>query len=67
MTTPNPIVPCRLCGEPAAHIWYLPRGCVCAPDPVQALCHQHGVKAEDLAGKWIIVPNINALSERLPQ
>lgn len=39
---------CRFptCGEPAVAIWSTPNGCVCWPDPVQALCWQHGEKMQ---------------------
>jgi hypothetical protein len=39
------MIPCRFaekgCRSPAASILYVPQGCHCWPDPVQALCHQH--------------------------
>lgn len=40
-------VPCRFgCREPAAEIVYVPEGCICWPDPVQALCEQHLITLE---------------------
>lgn len=39
------MIPCRFaeigCASPAAEIVYVPAGCICWPDPVQALCEQH--------------------------
>ena len=42
---------CRFCDDLAVAVFDLPRGCACFPDDrVQALCMQHIVKANDLAG-----------------
>lgn len=45
-----PIIYCRLCATPAVDIYHMPGGCVCAADPVQALCAQHAAKASPLDG-----------------
>jgi hypothetical protein len=38
-------VPCRFgCREPAVAIVHYPKGCICWPDPVQALCLSHAIK-----------------------
>lgn len=38
-------VPCRHGGHThAVGIYYVPEGCNCFPDPVQALCQQHFIK-----------------------
>lgn len=34
------------CPSPAAAIVYAPGGCICWPDPVQALCEQHLITLE---------------------
>ena len=42
-------IPCRFfpaCSDPAEAIWYVPKGCICWADPIQALCGQHAYKAE---------------------
>lgn len=43
-------IPCRFaevgCQSPATAIYHVPKGCVCWPDPVQALCDQHQVTIE---------------------
>ena len=42
-------LPCRFgCHEPAVGLFWLPRGCVCYPDQIQALCAQHAISAEPL-------------------
>jgi hypothetical protein len=36
---------CRFgCDHPVAGLYFAPFGCICFPDPVQALCSQHAVK-----------------------
>jgi hypothetical protein len=46
---------CRFgCDNPIG-IFYLPEGCACWDDPVQALCLQHYSKAEPIAGMRCIV------------
>lgn len=50
-----PTIYCRLCDAEAVGIYHLPKGCVCAADPVQALCAQHACSAEPLAGMWPIL------------
>lgn len=50
MTEAPPIICCRLCSAPAVDIYHMPGGCVCAADPVQALCAQHAAKASPLDG-----------------
>lgn len=41
-------IPCRFgCDGPTTLFWF-PRGCVCYPDQVQALCKQHEITAEPL-------------------
>jgi hypothetical protein len=37
-------VKCRFGCEHPVGIFWIPEGCVCWPDPVQALCEQHFVK-----------------------
>jgi hypothetical protein len=43
-------IPCRFaergCKSPAIGLYYIPLGCLCWPDPVQALCAQHAEKVE---------------------
>lgn len=42
-------IPCRFhprCSDIATAIYYVPQGCICWDDPVQALCNQHAYKAE---------------------
>ena len=45
-----PKVPCRFaeggCQSPARAVYYVPQGCWCWPDPVQALCPQHALSVE---------------------
>jgi hypothetical protein len=37
---------CRFgCAHPIG-IYHIPKGCACWPDPVQALCAQHFIKAQ---------------------
>ncbi|MDN5849111.1 MAG: hypothetical protein L0H63_05655 [Nitrococcus sp.] len=50
-----PPIRCRLCTAPAVDIYHMPGGCVCAADPVQALCAQHATKATPLDGMWSIL------------
>lgn len=40
---------CRFerCPNPVWGLYSAPRGCACYPDPVQALCLQHAIKARD--------------------
>lgn len=44
------MIPCRFaeygCQSPAAGIFFVPEGCHCWPDPVQALCNQHTLTME---------------------
>ncbi len=37
---------CRFGCDDAIGIYHIPKGCHCWPDPVQALCIQHFIKAE---------------------
>src|SRR6185436_1375978 len=40
-------VPCKFgCKDDACGVFYAPAGCICWDDPVQALCAQHALKAE---------------------
>jgi hypothetical protein len=32
------------CSSPVVGIYHAPNGCLCFPDPVQALCGQHAIK-----------------------
>jgi len=32
------------CDHPVVGLYHAPDGCICFPDPVQALCNQHAVK-----------------------
>jgi len=51
-----PVIPCRFgCKDPAAVIVYLPEGCICWRDPVQALCQQHLVNMESTGPAFLIV------------
>lgn len=46
-TIPLENVRCRFgCDEPIYGVFHIPSGCVCWPDPVQALCWQHTEKAQ---------------------
>jgi hypothetical protein len=44
------LIACRFaatgCRSPAAEIVYVPEGCICWRDPVQALCEQHLITLE---------------------
>lgn len=35
-------------------LFFMPKGCVCWPDPVQALCRQHLIKAESTGSIEVI-------------
>ena len=49
-------IPCRFgCRSPAVGIYYMPRGCICWPDPIQALCMQHFVTAESVGPVTLIL------------
>lgn len=53
---PSLDAPCRFgCKDPAAGIYYVPNGCICWPDPVQALCAQHIETAESVGPLYCIV------------
>jgi hypothetical protein len=39
-------IPCRFGCAGAVGIFWVPQGCVCWPDPVQALCQQHAIRAQ---------------------
>lgn len=58
-------VKCRLCDDFAVAIWAFDEGCVCAEDKVQALCPQHGVKAEPIGSKQLLfyIPTAEKLAE----
>lgn len=61
-----PVIRCRVCGEHAVGVYHMPKGCVCAPDPIQALCAQHVIRAEPIAGMWAIIEGTDKpLAERL--
>ena len=41
-----PAIPCRFgCTDGAVGLFYLPEGCVCFKDPVQALCIYHAIRS----------------------
>lgn len=61
-----PVIECRLCGAPAVGIYYMPRGCACASDPMQALCAQHVHSAEPLEGMWFVPTAHRLRSQLLP-
>jgi len=49
---------CRFGCDGIIGIFYVPKGCICWNDPVQALCAHHALKAESagdiilLVGEW---------------
>lgn len=51
-------VPCRFketgCTWPAAEVVYVPEGCICWSDPVQALCEQHLITLESIGPVTLI-------------
>lgn len=48
-------IKCRFgCSDPVG-IYYVPEGCICWRDPVQALCPQHFYKAESEGPVTLIV------------
>lgn len=50
------MIPCRHgCQSPAVEIVYVPEGCLCFEDPVQALCEQHLVTLESTGPSTTIV------------
>ena len=53
------MIPCHFaelgCKSPAAEIVYVPEGCICWPDPVQALCEQHLLTLETTGPTTTIV------------
>lgn len=55
-TTALKILKCRFgCEEPPAAIVYLPGGCACFPDTVQALCAQHIASCSPVDGiHWVV-------------
>jgi hypothetical protein len=54
--TIRPEIPCRFgCKAPAAAIVYVPEGCICWRDPVQALCEQHLVTMESTGPSFLIL------------
>lgn len=48
-------VKCRFGCEAPIGIYHVPAGCVCWPDPVQALCEQHVVTAESIGPVRLLV------------
>ena len=62
-------VRCRFgCTTPVIGIYWMPRGCACHPDQVQALCAQHAVKAEPLAGMTLICgPGLTAKAGQITE
>lgn len=58
-------IPCRFaevgCQSPATAIYHVPKGCVCWPDPVQALCDQHQNTIESVG------PAIRIVALRAPR
>jgi hypothetical protein len=48
---------CRFgCSSPVFGVYHLPEGCVCWPDPVQALCLQHSITAQSTGPIEVIMP-----------
>jgi hypothetical protein len=48
-------IKCRFgCAHPIG-IYHVPEGCACWPDPVQALCAQHFIKAQSTGPIELIV------------
>lgn len=46
---------CRFgCSHPVVGVYWMPEGCACWRDPVQALCAQHASKAEPI-GRMILI------------
>lgn len=58
------LIPCRFaekgCRSPAAEVIYVPNGCLCWPDPVQALCEQH-LETVESDGPARLIYNLRAL------
>jgi len=48
-------ITCRFgCASPVVGIYWMPRGCVCHADQLQALCAQHALKATPLGDMLLI-------------
>jgi hypothetical protein len=45
---------CILCGDTAAALFAMPRGCVCSDKQIQLLCMQHVVRATPLEGMYLL-------------
>ena len=64
----DPLIMCRFDGHaPAWAVYHMPKGCVCWPDPVQALCHQHAIKAESAGPIALVVPVNGFVLEDAPR
>lgn len=54
-----PPVACRFadkgCKDPAYAVFYMPDGCVCYKDPVQALCQQHIATMETIGSALLLL------------
>lgn len=49
MTIALHAIKCRFgCSHRVVGLYWMPKGCVCWPDQVQALCAQHAVSAEPI-------------------
>lgn len=48
-------IPCRFGCKGAIGIYYIPKGCICHSDPIQALCAQHLASAESTGPITLIV------------
>lgn len=42
------------CATPVVGIYWMPEGCACRRDQVQALCAQHAISAEPISGMVLI-------------
>lgn len=55
-------VKCRHgCDDPCG-IYYVPDGCNCFSDPIQALCAQHLVKLPDVPCIWLVKRIVKGIS-----
>lgn len=52
---------CRFGCDEVVGIFYMPAGCVCYHDPVQALCGQHAISAQSTGPITCILPLIVGL------
>lgn len=49
---------CRFGCDGPTGVYYMPKGCICWSDPVQALCAQHAEKAESTGPIYCILTRV---------